>query len=325
MSRLLRSALFAAVVLVPAVAFDASAQTASAYPARGIKLVVPTPAGGPSDTAARMVAQALKATLGQPVTVENKAGAGGAIAAQAVMAAPADGYTLLWAQGSMAGLPLVLKNAPYKNMNELAPVSNVLQFNFGLFVNNGVPAKDFAELVAYGRAHPDKLTYATGTLGEYMVATHVLRAAGVQAVRVPYKGGAQLMPDLISGQVQLNFGPIVSGLQHVKAGKLKMMAVVAARRIESLPDVPTIEELGMPMADVPSWNAVFAPTGTPRDVTERLSDAIATALKDPALRATLAQQGAEPVGSTPQQLAASVAAATEAWKLFVRNYAIAPE
>ncbi len=325
MNLFVRRAASLAIAVAIAAPACAIAQTAATYPVRPITLIVPTPAGGPSDTVARLVAQGLKNAWGQPVTVENKTGASGAIAAHALMSAPADGYTLLWAQGSMAGLPLVQKGTPYKRMNELAPVSNVVQFSYAMFVNTSLPVKNFDELVAYGRANPEKLNYATGTLGEYMVAAHVLKSVGVKAQRVPYKGGAQLMPDLISGQVQMNFGPVLSGLQHVKAGKLKMVAAVMPRRSALLPDVPTIAELGVPPVDLQSWNAVFAPANTPRDVIEKISGAIAQTLKDPSIRATLEQQGAEPLGTTPQQLAEAVTSATEAWKTFVRDYNIPQE
>lgn len=314
-----------AVAMLATSPLTAAAQGAASFPSRTVHIVVPTPAGGPSDTAARLVAQALTVAWGQQVVVENKAGAGGTVAAQAVTASAPDGHTLLWGVASMAGLPIVQKNAPYRNLNELAPVSNVVRFGYALFVNNELPVKTFADLVAYGRANPDRLSYGTGTLGEYLIGAHVLKSAGVKAVRIPYKGGAQLMPDLISGQVQVNFGPIPSGLQHVKAGKLKMLATLLPQRSSLLPDVPTLTELGVPQGDLPTWNAVFAPANTPRDVVEKISSAIAQALKSPAIRATLEQQGTEPLGSTPQQLADAVEAATSAWKSFVRDYDIPQE
>lgn len=316
----------AAGLALTAFASGAWAQAATgAFPTRPIRIVVPTPAGGPSDTAARLLAQSLTTSLGQQVIVENKAGASGAIAAQAVMAAPPDGYTLLWAQASMAGLPVVQKNSPYKHMGELAPVSNVLNFGYALFVANDVPVKNYAELVAYGKGNPDKLSYATGTLGEYMVGAHVLQSAGIKAVRVPYKGGAQLMPDLIGGQVQVNFGPVVSGLQHAKVGKIKILGTLLPQRLGAAPEVPTFTELGIPAGNLPTWNALFAPAGTPREITGKLSTEIAAALKSPAIRATLELQGAQPLGSTPQQLSEAVEASTTAWRNFVREYDIPQE
>ena len=320
-----RFCLAAPVLMALSLTSTGSSAQATAFPARPVTLVVPTPAGGASDTAARLLARSLSSAWNQPVVVENRAGAGGALAAQAVMAAAPDGHTLLWALSAMAGLPLVQKGAPYRALSELAPVANVVDFGFAFFVNRELPAQNFADFVAYGRAHPDRLSVATGTLGEYMMAEHVLKAVGVKALRVPYKGGAQLMPDLISGQVQLNFGPIPSGLQYVKAGKLRMLATALSQRSPLLPDVPTFAELGIPPGNQPTWNAVLAPAGTPRDITEQLATAITRSLQDPALRATLQANGAEPLGSTPQQLAAAVEAATQAWKAFVREHDIAQE
>lgn len=298
----------------------AMAQAASTFPSRPVRIVVPTPAAGPSDTTARLVAQALTTAWGQQVIVENRAGAGGALAAQAVMAAPADGHTLLWALSSMAGLPFVQASPPYRSMSELTPVTNAVQFSYGLFVSGELPIKSFAELVAYGRANPGKLNYATGTLADYMLGARVLQSAGIEAVRVPYKGAAQLMPDLISGQVQINFGPIISGLQHVKTGKLKLLATLLPQRSALLPEVPTLTELGVPASHLPAWNGVFAPANTPRDVVEKISLAIAQALKNPATRSTLEQQGAHVLGSTPAQLAEAVEAASGAWQAFARDY-----
>ena len=299
---------------VPAVAL-----ATPAFPTRPVTIVVPTPAGGPSDTAARLVAKSLGAAWGLPVVVENKVGANGAIAAQAVMNAPPDGHTLLWAQAAMAGMPFVQKAAPYRSLGELAPVANVVNFGFALFVNRDLPVQTFSDLVAYGRRHPDQLSFGTGTLGEFMIAAHVLQATGVKALRVPYKGGAQVMPDLIGGQVQMNFGPILSGLQHVRAGKLRMLATALPQRSSLLPDVPTLNELGIPAGELPTWNAVFAPRDTPRDVTQKVAAAIAKSLREPEVRSVLEANGAEILGSTPTQLAEAVEAATGAWKAFVRD------
>ncbi len=298
---------------------------AADYPSRAITIVVPTPAGGASDSAARLVAASLSAAWGQPVVVVNRPGAGGAIAAQAVMDAPPDGYTLLWGLSAMAGLPLVQKGVPYKALSELTPVANVVELGFALFVNRELPVQNFADLVAYGRSHPGQLHLATGTLGEYMLAERVLKAAGVQARRVPYKGGAQLMPDLISGQVQINFGPIAGGLQHAKAGKLRVLATALPQRSPLLPDVPTFAELGVSSGTLSFWNALFAPAATPPEVAARLSAAVARALQAPAVQEPLRASGTEPLGSTPQQLAEAVEAASTAWATFVRDYGIAQE
>lgn len=315
-----------AVMLCLACAAAGAAPAAVAQcAAKTVRLVVPTPAGGPSDTAARTLAQALAAATGQAYVVENRPGAGGAIAAQTVRAAAPDGCTLLWTLASMAAVPLLQRSPPFQSLAEFAPVSLVGRFAFGLFVHPDVPAASMKELAAYGRAHPDRLAYATGTLGEYMAGAQILKAAGFSAVRVPYKGGAQLMPDLVSGRVQLNVGPVSSGLQHVKEGRLKMLAVLLPRRIAAAPDVPTLAESGLPPLTLPTWQAIFAPSGTPPAAAAKLSQQIAAALADPALRARLEQQALQVEGSTPEALAAVAAADADAWRAFIRDHDIPME
>ena len=326
LSSLLSLAAMATMAVLVALSPPALAQGVADYPNRSLRIFVPTPAGGASDLVARRLAQALAGAWGQPVVVDNKPGAAGAIAAQAVMGAAPDGYTLLWGLSSMSGLPAVLKTPPYRHMNELAPVSNVMRLGYAVYVNKDVPVQSLAELASYSRANPGKLNVATGTLGEYMAAVQVFKPLGMQVQRVPYKGGAQLMPDLISGQVQLNVGPIQSGLAHVQSGKLKALAVLLPQRSALLPAVPVLSELGLqPTSALPTWNGLFAPGGTPRELLGKLATAVTQALQDPALRAALASQGADPLGGTPQQLADEVQAATQAWKSFVLEYDIAPE
>jgi tripartite-type tricarboxylate transporter receptor subunit TctC len=298
---------------------------AAAQPAKPVRLVVPTPAGGPSDAAARTVASALAKGLGQPVVVENRPGAGGAIAAQAIMTAPPDGHTLLWGLASMAGLPALQKSPPFRSMNELVPVAMVGRFAFALFAHPDVPARTVADLVAYGRSQPDKLNYGTGTLGEYMAMVQLLAATGVSSVRVPYKGGVQLMPDLITGRIQLNIGPVSSGLPHVKDGKLRMLAVLLPSRIGVAPDVPTLAESGVQVSGLPTWQAIFAPPGTPTDVAERLSREVTRALADPELRAKLEQQALQVQGATREDLARIVAQDSETWRAFVRDHNVPQE
>jgi tripartite-type tricarboxylate transporter receptor subunit TctC len=303
----------------------AAAPAAAQYPSKPIRLIVPTPAGGPSDTAARALGQALSRSIGQAVVIENRPGAGGAIAAQAVVSAPPDGYTLLWGIASMAAIPLLQKSSPYQSFAELTPVSIVGVFAFGMFVHPDVPGKTVADFVGYGRAHPDKLSYATGTLGEYMAAAQFFKITGISSVRVPYKGGAQLMPDLISGRVQVNFGPVSSGLQHVKEGRLRMLAILLPQRSAVAPDVPTLAEAGVASVSLPTWQAIFAPPRTPRDIADRLSREVALVLRDPAVRAQFDQQALQPEGSTPEALAAAIAGDVEAWRSFIRENNIPQE
>ncbi len=302
-----------------------SMAVAAEYPTKPIRLVVPFAAGGASDTAARSLAQAMQKSLGQRIVVDNRPGANGAIAAQAVLGAPADGYTLLWSVASMAALPLMQKSPPFQSLAEFTPVSMIGEFAFCMVVHPSVPARSVGELVAYARANPDKLSYASSTLAEYMSATQFMRAAGISMVRVPYKGGSQVMPDLVSGRVQMHIGTLSSALSYTSDGRLRMLAVLLPQRSTAAPDVPTLAEAGMQSIAVPTWQAVVAPPRTPRDIVDRLAREIALALQGPELRAQLAQQWLQIHGSTPQALAARIEADAITWQQFTRDNDIKPE
>lgn len=302
-----------------------SMAVAAEYPTKPIRLVVPFAAGGASDTAARSLAQAMQKSLGQRIVVDNRPGANGAIAAQAVLGAPADGYTLLWSVASMAALPLMQKSPPFQSLAEFTPVSMIGEFAFCMVVHPSVPARSVGELVAYARANPDKLSYASSTLAEYMSATQFMRAAGISMVRVPYKGGSQVMPDLVSGRVQMHIGTLSSALSYTSDGRLRMLAVLLPQRSTAAPDVPTLAEAGMRGIAVPTWQAVVAPPRTPRDIVDRLAREIALALQGPELRAQLAQQWLQIHGSTPQALAARIEADAITWQQFTRDNDIKPE
>lgn len=304
-------------------AFLASAN--AAYPEKAIRIVVPFPAGGASDATARAVGQSFAKSLGQPVVVENRPGANGGIAAQAVMTAPPDGYTILWAPASMVALPLILKKPPFAAMGELTAISTVGRLPFALFVNPEVPARTMAELTAYARANPGKLNYATGSLSEFMAGAQFVKAAGAQVERVPYKGGNQVMPDLVAGRVHLNFGPASTGMTYVNGGRLRVIATLLPVRSPLLPDVPTVIEAGFPDIAVPSWQALVAPPKTPRPVIDRLSRAVETALRDPETLAQFERIGVQPLGSTPQALEALMREETGLWKRFVQEHGIEPE
>jgi tripartite-type tricarboxylate transporter receptor subunit TctC len=298
---------------------------AADYPTKPIRLVVPFAAGGASDTAARSLALAMQQPLGQRIVVDNRPGANGAIAAQAVLGAPADGYTLLWSVASMVALPLMQKSPPFQSLGEFTPVSMIGEFAFCIVVHPGVPAKTIGELVAYARANPDKLSYASSTLAEYMSAAQFMKAAGISMVRVPYKGGAQVMPDLVSGRVQVHVGTLSSALTYTTDGRLRMLAVLLPQRSAAAPGVPTITEAGMPGIAVPTWQAVVAPPKTPQDIADRLAREIARSLQSPELRAQFAQQWLQIHGSTPQALAARIDADAITWQQFTRDNDIKPE
>lgn len=318
-----RKLLSAAASVLSAAVAPAFGQTAEI--ARTRRLIVPTPPGGASDTCARLLAQALSRSLGQNFVIENKPGAGGALAAQALMAAPPDGLTLMWTLSSMSGLPVLQKASPYQSVGELTPVSLVGSFAYALFVHPDLPTRTVAEFVAYARAQPDRMSYGTGSLGDLMATAKFLKVTGIRSVRVPYRGGSQLLPDLLTGRVQFNFGPLSNGLQQARDGKLRLLAVLTPQRSTLSSETPTMAESGYADITLPSWQALFLPPKTPPNVAERLSRAVVETLQDPALRAALAQQAMFVEGTTPQVLASAAGRDEMAWRQFVTEHAIAPE
>lgn len=312
------------IIAVVGLAGSPAATAQTNFATQPVKIVVATPPGGASDAAARLLAQSLAKNLGQQVLVENRPGGNGVPAVQSVLGAPADGHTLLWTMSSMTGLPVLVKSSPVKSMREFTPVVPIVNLVYGLVVNPKVPAKTVGELSAYLKANPDRLNYGTGVLSEYMVTAHYLRSAGVQAQWVPYKGGAQLMPDLISGELQFNIGPLAPALPHVRSGKLRLLATLPERST-IVPDVPSLAEAGVATDTLPMWNGLVAPPRTPPDVVARLAEGVNRALADPAVRGALEAQGFRVTGGTPQQMADAIDAAAEVWRQFVRDYAIPQE
>lgn len=306
-------------------ALAAAAAPRSFAQAAPLRVIVPTPAGGASDQAARLLAQALARRSDRPVQVENRPGASGALAARAVQEARADGQTLLWALASMSGIPVLQKSPPFQSLSDFTPVSSVGRFVFGLFVPAESAPRQVAELVAAARSRPDGLACAHGTLGEFMAAAQFMKATGTRLTLVPYKGGAQLMPDLASGRVQLNFGPLAGGLAQVQAGRVRALAVLAARRSVLLPEVPTLAEAGVGTGTLPTWQALLAPPGTPAEVALQQSREVAAALAEPELQAALERLGLQVEATSPQALATTLQADARLWRDFVAEHAIAPE
>ncbi|MBK6982554.1 MAG: tripartite tricarboxylate transporter substrate binding protein [Betaproteobacteria bacterium] len=297
----------------------------AAYPEKPIKIIVPFPAGGASDAAARAIGQSFAKGLGQPVVVENRPGASGGIAAQSVMTAPPDGYTILWGSASMVALPLILKKPPFAAMGELSAIGTVGRLPFALFVNPEVPARTMAELSAHLRANPGKLNYATGSLSEFMAGAQFVKTAGAEVERVAYKGGAQVMPDLVAGRVQMNFGPASTGMTYVNGGRLRVIATLLPARSALMPDVPTAAESGFPDLVVPTWQALLAPPKTPPGVVDRLSRALEAALGDPEVLAMFKRIGVQPASSSPAALVTLMRDDASLWARFVKDYGIEPD
>jgi len=296
--------LFAAVSLL-----FATLASAQAYPSKPIHLIVPFPPGGGNDTVARAIAQQVGPDLGQPMVVDNRPGAGGSVGAELAAKAPPDGYTLFLAGvGSHAVNPNVHAKLPYDPMKDFAPITLLASAPSVLVVTPSVPARTIAEFTAYARANPGKLNYASNGSGSaaQLAAAMYETMAGVRMVHVPYKGIAPAMTDLMGGEVQLMFGTIVALVPHIQAGKLRALAVTSRKRSALLPDVPTLAESGLPDYQAGSWYGIEAPAGTPREIIERLNSVMVKALKQPEVAKRLAAEGAEVIGSTPEEFGAHI-------------------
>ncbi len=281
------------------------AARAQAFPSQPIKLVVPFAPGGLPDTVARLLAQRLQAPLGQSVVVENKAGGSGAIAAAAIAQAPADGHTLLITDGPMLAIsPLISKNATYDATRDFVPVSLVGTAPLFMAVNSKVPANTLDEFIALAKAQPGALTYGSAGIGSihHLTAEAAKEGLGIFMTHIPYRGSGASVPALIGGQVDMVFASPPSLMGFVTSGQAKLLAINSAKRSNLAPDVPTLGEK-IPGFDFAFTVVVMARAGTPRDVVNRLSTAIAAVVKSPDMLEPLRVAGVEPIGGTPEQLA----------------------
>jgi tripartite-type tricarboxylate transporter receptor subunit TctC len=292
---------------------------------RTTRILVPTPAGGASDACARLVAGGMARSLEQNVVVENRPGAGGALAARALMSGPADGQLLLWTLASMSGLPVLQKASPFKSIAELSAVSLVGRFTYALFASAASGVKSVPELNRSLQENPGRRSYATGSLGDFMATTRYLKAIGTSAVRVPYQGGAQLMPDLVAGRVDFNFGPLSSGLAFARDGRIALLAVLQPRRSDLAPEVPTLAEAGVPGVAYGPWQGLYAPPGLPDPVATRLQRAVGDALAEAMVRGGLQQQALLIEGGPAAAMAAAAERDAQAWRDFVSEFSIAAE
>jgi len=298
----------------------APAAFAQAWPARPITMLVPFPPGGPTDLVARVLAQKLGEQLGQNVVIDNKPGANGNIAAVAVARAPADGYTILYNTSSITLSPALYKTLAYDVQRDFAPVALTAVVPLALVVHPGVPASNVKEFIAHAKANPGKLSYGSAGNGNvtHLGAFQFLQANGINAVHVPYKGSAPADLGLAAGDTQFMTDTVNSVMGFVKDKRMKMLAVTTARRMSLFPDVPTLAESGMPGFEVGAWQGIMAPAATPKAVVERLNAEIVKALQSPDVRSKLAAQGAEPLGSTPDEYAAYVRKELARWAGLVK-------
>jgi len=279
------------------------------YPNRALRIVVPLTPGGGNDTIARLIAQRLTVTLKQQVVVDNRPGAGGLIGADYVAKSAADGYTLLLGNvANMAIIPNIQKNVPYDPLKDFAPVSLIASAPLLVVVHPSLPVKSIKQLIAFAKARPGQLNYASNGVG---TTTHLATAmfammTDVKLVHVPYKGLSAAMGDLMGGQVPLMFSSAVAMLPHVKSGRLRVLAMTGAKRSPAIPDIPTVAESGVPGYEAGSWYGIVAPTGTPRPVIDLLSQQIAAAAKAPDMARHLAADAVVAIGSSPEQFATHI-------------------
>lgn len=309
-------------------AFAAAAQ--GTWPSKPIRLVVPFPAGGPTDITARVVGQALGEALKTTVYVENKGGAHGFIGATDAARSAPDGYTLMMASiGTMAINPRLYPKLPYDADKDFVPVSLVLTVPIVVVVNPKVmPVKTVPELVRYLKANPDKVNFASAGTGgsSHLVPEYFKFRTGTSMTHVPYKGSGPAVADLVSGQVQIMFDTLLTSTPFVKSGQLQMLAVTTAKRLPEYPQVPTMgEALGMKDFEASSWYAMYAPAGTPPDIVQRVSKALDGVLKRPDVAKRLAELGAVPVGGAPEKLAAFQKAEQAKWGEVIKAANIQPD
>ncbi|MCO5338297.1 MULTISPECIES: Bug family tripartite tricarboxylate transporter substrate binding protein [Delftia] len=297
------------------------------YPAKTITMIVPAAAGGTTDLAARMAAQALAPVIGQSVVVDNKGGGNGSIAASLVKRAEADGYTLLMQYSGYHVISPHLTKARAWEQGDFQPVANVLSAPQIIVVRSELPVKTLAELVAYAKANPGKLNYASSGNGSLQHVTGAMleQQAGIKMVHVPYKGTGPALQDLLGGQVDLTFGTAPPFMPHVQSGKLRVLAVTGTQRLPSLPDAPTTAEAGYAGVNATSWFAVFAPAATPRPVIDKLTADLKKVVENPAFKQKAQEQGATADYMNPQQLGAMVKTDWANWAQVVKSSKIEAE
>jgi tripartite-type tricarboxylate transporter receptor subunit TctC len=315
--------LVSGAVVLPAVSRIARAQT---YPTRPVRLLAGFPPGGAVDIVARVMGQWLSERLGTPFVIENRPGAGGNIATEAVVRAPPDGYTLLMVNVGNAINATLYDKLNFNFIRDIVPAASIMRAPGVMVVNPSVPANTVPEFIAYVKASPGKVNMASagnGTTG-HVFGELFKFMTGVNMVHVPYRGGAPAITDLLGGQVQVYFGPIPESIEHIRAGRLRPLAVTTAVRLAVLPDIPTVAEF-VPGYEASGWHGVGAPRNTPPEILEKLSREISAALADPKIKARLADIGGTPLVGSPADFRKLIADDTEKWAKVVKFAGIRPE
>jgi tripartite-type tricarboxylate transporter receptor subunit TctC len=327
-TRMRKLAALAAALALTAFASASRAQTAAAYPDKSVRLVVPFAAGGALDVVARIVGQKLTETWGRQIVIDNRLGAGGNIGAEFVAKAPPDGYTLLMSSVTTQAINMsLLAKPPYDFVRDYAPVALVASAPLALVIHASLPAKSVKEFIALAKAHPGELNYfssGTGT-GTHLAAVIFDQLAGVQTTHVPYKGGAQGLGDLLSGQVQFAMSTIGLVEPHVQTGRLRLLGVGSVKRYTRLPQIPTIAESGVKGYEAEQWYGVVGPAGTPAAIVNKLAAEIKTIVANPDVRERFYSQGIEPVYATPEEFAVYIKASVAKYAKVIKTLGLKVE
>jgi tripartite-type tricarboxylate transporter receptor subunit TctC len=299
---------------------------AQAYPSRPVRIIVGFPAGGNLDMIARLMGQWLSERLGQPFIIENRPGAGTNIATETVVRAPADGYTLLMVGPTQAINATLYDKLTFNFIRDIAPVAGIISTANVMVVNPSVPAKTVPDFIAYAKANPRKVNMASGGTGapSHIAGELFKMMTGIDMLHVPYRGGAPALTDLMGGQVQVYFGPITASIEHMKAGRLRALAVTTATRSEVLPDIPTVREF-VPDYEASTWYGVGAPKATPAEIVDKLNREFNAGLADPKIKARLADLGGVPMPLTPPDFGKFIVDETEKWAKVVNFAGLKPQ
>lgn len=309
-----------------ALALAAPAHAQPAYPSKPIRLIVPFPPGGGNDTVARGVGQRLSERVGQSVVIDNRGGAGGNIGMELAARAPADGHALVL--GSFTTLvinPNVYKGLTFDTARDFAPITQLASSSLVLVIHPTVPSKTVKQLVALAKSQPGKLNYAAGSTAGHLAGELFKMTAGIDVVHIPYKGNAQAMTDLMSGQVGMFFGGVLAAQPHVKTGRVRALAVTGSKRSPTFPELPTVSEAGLAGFEVDSWYGILAPANTPRPIVDRLNKELLAIVRSDEFRQRLLEQGAAPVGSTPEQFAGYIQRELAKWGKVIRAANVRPD
>jgi tripartite-type tricarboxylate transporter receptor subunit TctC len=308
--------------LIPALlAVYGAASLAQPYPAKPVRFIVPFPAGGGADIVARAIAQKLGESLGQQVVVDNRTGAAAIIGTEIAAKSPPDGYTIILGQtGPNSINPGLYERLPYDPLKDFAPVTLTTIYPYVLVVHPSIPAKTIKELIVLAKAKPNQLTFASaGNGGANHLAAELLKSmAGISMIHVPFKGSAPALIDVLGGHVSMMFDPTITAIPHVKRGKLRALGVSSLKRSAVAPELPTIAETGLPGYEALGWHGVLTPAATPREIITRLNADIVKVLQSADMRTRFAEQGAEPVGNTPEQFLEFLKADLAKWAAVIK-------